>query len=462
MNKKRDIIDLVAEFEALLDQGLTGAFNENNFLLLIDYYSSQQQHDLALKVADQALEHYSFTVEFYLRKAELFLDTYQVEEAIQVLQNARIIAPFDAEVQFFEAKMLAFQGEHEEARLKLDLLKPEASKELFCEILLTEAYMLEQEEEYEAMFFLLKTAVLEYPQSQDALHRFGSCVELTKKYAESIELHQELLNADPYLAQAWYNLAQAQAYFGEYHEAIESYEFAIVIDEDFEIAYRDCADLCFEVKRFRKALKWYQEVLEFFEPEPEVYFKLGECHKHLGQTTIARAFFQQALQLDPFNDEVYYAIGCCYAQDNAWKQAIRSYNKAISIEDSCEEYFGALAQAFIQLDEPENVKINYQKAIDLAPEQPQYWAEYASFLLLDGWAVDAFNLLEEAELYTTSPALSYTKIACLFVEGRRQEAFYWLGEALDEDFQSYPYLFELCPELAQDTSVQNLISTYAS
>jgi tetratricopeptide (TPR) repeat protein len=460
MRNRSHISHLLDAYEASLRDEHATPLLEEDYTKLASYFIDQIQWDKALKVINRALQTYSFSPDLLLRKIELLLETYQVHEALQAVEQARLIAPHDVELRYWYAKALAMQGNYRAAEDVLDDLKQEGIDILQPDIALLEAFMLEQEEQYESMFYTLKAIVKEFPQHEEALHRLGTCIELTRKYEESVLLHEELIDAYPYNAYAWYNLAQAHAYRGAYDQAIEAYEFAIVADESFEAAYRDCAVLCFEMQRFRQSLKWYQELIEQFEPEAELFFKIGQCHFQLKQTTIARTFYQQSLQLDPFNDEVYFAIGQAYASDEAWSFAITNYEKAIAIEDQQEDYFGALAIAHLQLSDTEKGEAYFEKAIDLAPDEPLYWEMFATYLVNDDRSDEAFQLLEAADEYTTSGALLYIKIACLFKEGRRQEAFYWLGEALIEDLAGCGLLFELCPELEQDSSIINLIASY--
>ena len=52
---------------------------------------------------------------------------------------------------------------------------------------------------------------------------------------------------------------------------------------------------------------------------------------------------------------------------------------------------------------------------------------------------------------STKEKVIYCKIACLpFRLGKKQEAYYWLGEALSEYFLLHTALFELLPELKTD------------
>jgi len=74
----------------------------------------------------------------------------------------------------------------------------------------------------------------------------------------------------------------------------------------------------------------------------------------------------------------------------------------------------------------------------------------------------ALEVLDDTCLNLTDddPQLHYCRIACLFSMGRRQEALYRLGEALNNDFDHYQLLFQFVPELENDKDINNLIERY--
>jgi len=342
----------------------------------------------------------------------------------------------------------------------LNELKKNADNELLCEIFVCEALVYEILEEYERVFYALKAALLENPRHQEALERIWLCIETTKKYEESIKLHQEILDLDPYSYLAWYNLGHAQSYLGNYNEAVEAYEYAYIINPQFEFAYRDCAELCFEIKKYLKALNCYLELLEQVKTDSDIYFCIGQCYQQLKEYDAARSYYTQTLQSDPLNDEVLYFIGECYAEEGEWKSALRYYKKAMRIEDAREEYFAALGEAYLELGELKKAETNFKIALDLAPDQIQFWMQYTGFLIETDRVEEALEALKEAENYSEGAEILYCRIACLFALGRRQEAFYWLGEALNEDYELHNSLFEMIPSLANDAEVVSLIAAY--
>lgn len=459
----QSVSDLVSVYEMKKQHGQIAFMEESDFLKLIKFYEEDERLKEALEVIEQAIQQYNFSADLYIKKAQLLIDGHQEDLALETLDVALIYAPSELEIQLLRAEAYIALELFGEALQLLNQLKDQTSnnKEL-SEIYFIEAHIYEHQEQFEQMFFALKAALLENPKHNEALERLWLCVELSRNYEESVALHEQILDKDAYSYLAWYNLGHANAYLGNYIDAIEAFEFAFVIKEDFEFAYRDCAELCFELKFYRKALKYYQEILEHFEPDSELLLRIGQCYQFLDSTNIARTFFLRALKLDPLNDEVFFHIGQCFANEQKWKSAITAYEKAIRIEDKQEEYLAALATAYNATDELIKSEKYWKKAIRVAPEQSQYWVQLAQFLMKSNRGEEAMNFLEEAENFSAGSDLMYCRIACLFSIGKRQEAIYWLGEALHEDFDMHQALFELLPELENDNDVLNLISAYTA
>lgn len=462
MNKKysQAFFDLVAEYENLSENGIPAFFDEKVYLKLIAFYREDDQLDRALEVVEHALQHHGFSSDFYIKKAQLLLDAHKEEETLQVLDKAATFAPSEPEINLLRAEALIYMGYAQDAFSIIEQLKENNDRKVLSDVYLVEALAYESREEFERMFYALKAALKENPANKEALERLWLCVELSKKYEESVALHEEILEVDAYSFMAWYNLGHAHAYLGNYEVAIEAYEYAFLIDENFEYAYRDCADLCFELKQYNKALNIYLEYVENFEADGDVLLFIGRCYQYMGDYDAARTAFTRAIYLDPLNDEVYFHIGECYARENNWDNAIHYYRKALSIEDQQEEYYAALALAYVQTEVDEKAAPNFKRAIDIAPEESKYWINYANFLMETGQGEAALQLLEEAEDYAAGTELLYARIACLFYIGRRQEALYWLGEALYEDYAAYPSLFHFYPALEEDREIVGMVQEF--
>ncbi|MCB0654423.1 MAG: tetratricopeptide repeat protein [Saprospiraceae bacterium] len=451
---------LVIKYESSSKSGQTLFFDENSFLQLIEFYEREERLDKAIEVANQAIERYLFSVDFYLRKAELLIDAGKEKAALKTLDRAEAFAPGQLEITLLKAEALTYLDRGGEALEMLEDVKLLSNKNTFGEIYLMESLVHEFNHDYELMFQVLKSAIKLDPENDEALERLWLAVELSRKYKESISLHKEIINEHPYSYMAWYNLGHAYAYLGNYEEAIEAYEFSFVINENFEYAIRDCADLCFETNQFRKAIKYYMELLDDAEADSDLFQKIGESYQQLGNGAKAVEYFRQALKLDPLNDEVYYHMGECFALQGHWKEAARFYKKAVEIEDGREEYFGGLALAKAELGALEEAEDHFRKAVEIAPDETRFWMEYASFLVRFDRTEDALSLLTVAEITADSALLQFGQVACLFSLGRRKEASLLLWQVMEEGGEDYTVIFDMVPELEYDEEIQTILSSY--
>jgi tetratricopeptide (TPR) repeat protein len=454
------IIDLVADYELKEQENKSIFFEEAAFLHLISYYDQERMVERAFEVAECAMLCHPFSTHLLLRKALLLIKTQQEAKALDVLTKAEMFSPNDLEIHLLRIEAIARLGNTNDAILALETLKVEVTQAELTRVYVTEAIVYECLEYYDQMFYALKAALeVDYANTY-ALERLWLCVELSKKFVESIELNQYVLDQNPYSYLAWYNLGHSYAFTGYYEKAIEAYEYAYLINEDFEFAYRDCAELCFELMQYEQALNCYFEVLEHFEPDADLYMRIGQCHFYLNHIKEARHHLSRAAIMDTMNDEVFYFMGMCYAKELNWNNAIRFFEKAIEIESRREEYFIQIAEAFVQLNNIEAAEEHYQEATEIAPEQVTCWYAYAKFLIGLKREEEAFEVLKEAKDYILSSEWICAKIACYMLMNHDQKALPKLVALLEEDPDAYHSLFLIEPSLKANKNVQSIISTF--
>lgn len=455
---------LLARYESQFRTGCDLYFELDAYLEIITYYEEDSQLTKATEACERAVLHHPSSPGAYIKKAQLLMDIGRSVEALPLINHAKVLAPGQIDGDLLYAEALVNLEKYEKALQLLEYLKEEADAAQLSDIFLIESLVYEKKGFYERMFYTLKSAVNADLSNEEALYRLGGCVNRCKRYQESVDLHEALLDRDAYLPVAWYNLAQARIALGDYEEAIEAYEFAFAIEEGFVQAIRECADLCTELKHYHRALKYYLELLETegAEAESELYGQIGECYMNMNRPQAAVTYYLQAARHDPMNDETYFCIGSCYALEGFWSNAVQYFEKAIGIDDERDEYHAALGEACFHLQDHEHAVEHMQQAIELNDMESSYWKLLAAFLINNGEEENALHVLEEGSELVPGTEILYSRIACLFAIGRRQEACQWLAQALAEDFEQYPAMFDLIPELEEDPDVLALISIYTA
>ncbi|HQX43489.1 MAG: tetratricopeptide repeat protein [Saprospiraceae bacterium] len=452
---------LIAEFEDSVQSLSPDLWVEKSYHKLISHYEEQGWPERSLQVVDIALKQYKYRIEFYITKVRLLMSLSRYEEALEIVNQAYHLSPYDVEIPLLKAKVLTIQGYEEEALLIIDELKLIFQKTDLQEILLMEAFINESMKDFEKMFYTLKEALTINPNNSKALQQIWVSVEFSKKYEESVELHTEIIDKNPYSYLAWYNLGHAHSCLGEYDKAMEALEYSFLINNKFEQGYMDCAELALQMGAYEKAFQCYSEANEMFGPDTELVAFMAECLIKLNRYKEAKNILQKTISQDPFNDEVFYYLGECYLKEENWEFALKYFLEALEIDEYREEYHAGAAKAYENLSNLRKAEIHYNKAARCGQEQSQYWAMYIKFLLQQNNLTKAEKVLLRADKYSVGADLCYCKIALQLLSGDRSGAIVGLEEVLQDDAAGSDLLFELIPSLKEDQEIRGMIRYFA-
>ena len=177
-----------------------------------------------------------------IKKADLLLATRNYKEALSLLDAASLYDHKD--MNLFILKTDAYMA-LEQTGMAIELLQE--ALHLFTgqertELLLELADVYDDHEAFDKVFDCLQLVLEEDPNNEEALYKICFWTDFTGRNEESIRLHQKLIDEQPYNALAWFNLAAAYQGLKLHEKAIDAYQFAIVIDEKFDYAYRNMGD----------------------------------------------------------------------------------------------------------------------------------------------------------------------------------------------------------------------------
>lgn len=456
----QQLTELVHTFELQQDAGQFDFWVYEDILALLSYYDESLNFTQALHVATLATERFPYQYDLYLYRSKYLALNTQIDEALEVLDVAQIHAPGQPEIRIFRSELLLSIGRFSEALQCLNELENQMFGEDYTYLLLSKTKIQEAMKDFDLMFDTLKLVLELDPDNHQALEEIWTSVEQSRRYKESIDLHLQLIDKNPYSYLAWFNLGQAYSCIGDYPKAIEALEYAFIINPDFEAAYMDCAELCFQERQYKRAFSIYEEIHDKFGPEAENLVYMVECLMPLKKYNRARKLLLLALTLDPYNDEVHYYLGECLAAKGQWKEATKAYNKAIKIDERREEYHLAIARAYGKLAKQELALHYYKKATHYAPEQNEYWTEYAQFVKDNIGIEAALDILSAADEHAVGSDLLFEKAVCLYELGLKSKAIEVLEEAILDDPYTTESKISLKATFQNDAEVSALVRYY--
>jgi tetratricopeptide (TPR) repeat protein len=460
LNSKETLDSLLSEYKAMSQQGTVAFYEETVFLFFINYYKKTKESDKAFEVIAHALSQHPYSTELYLQKAVLLADNNEQELALRYLDKALLFSPSDANIYLLKAEVNASIDRQADAFEALNIAKSLLPENHWDSVYVVEANIHESEEDYEATFDAYCRALRVNADNVIALNNISLSAGFSCNFQKSIELHKEILDENAYSKRAWFNLGQAYQDIEALDEALEAYDYALVIDEKYAAAYRHCAEICIQKRHFKVAINYYQEYLEQFPNDSYTLTQLGVCYEKTNNLRLAEAFFQSALKLDAYNATAHFQIGGCFAKSQKWQKAINAYETAIALDSTREEYVAALAEAFFNINNLDEADKNFYKATGIAPDLSEYWIRYATFLLDIGASDRALEILDEADIYSFGTELQYCRVACLLEDNQRKQALTLLCQVLQEDYDQHTVLYDLLPHLQEDVEVRSLMSIY--
>lgn len=456
---KRNV--LVELFESSQSSGLLTFYNEEDLLELIIHYEENSQYEKALEVAMLGINQYSYSAIFFLYSAKLEFYSDNLDEALQYLVFAEKLDPHNLEVHYLKAQMINSAGNPQEAIEVLNrLIHSLSDHDVISSVYLQMSGLWEYNENYDEMYRSLKKAIIYDHFNEAALEKIWLCVEMTESYKESESFHKRFLEREPFSVFAWHNLGHAQSCLKKYEEAVSSFEYAYILEPNFEFAYRDCAEMHLQTGDFAKALEVYEDAMSRFKVDEDYLFKIGFCYENMGMKADARRMYKKALKLNANNDMVYYRIGKTYLDEQNFNPAKYFLCKAYEKNDRNELYAYDLGNLYYSMSNMDSATEYFERAVEIAPEYSIYWVRLASIYIESGLLEDALEVLEDASDHTFDSNINYCKAACLLRMGNRQSAFSILSTMLANHYDTHNVMFDFCPILEQDHALVQMIDNY--
>jgi tetratricopeptide (TPR) repeat protein len=295
--------------------------------------------------------------------------------------------------------------------------------------------------------------------NEEALYKICFWTDFTGRNEESIKLHQRIIDEQPYNALAWFNLAAAYQGLKLHEKAIDAYQYAIVIDEKFDYAYRNMGDAYLRIRKYKEAIESLEKVLELSRPEDVIYEAIGHCYHRMKNFAQARFHYKKAVHLNPDDSRLFQKIAATYMQQGQWEQAIKQLEQAMRIHKHINEYHILLGECYMNLKLFKEASICFGTVVKNKPKQIAGW-EYLVKCLVANKQLDlALEQTEIAYMSTQGKSIFiFYRSAILYMMGKTSEGILQLEMALSKSSKLVNKLIKFYPEMVQDPKVAELIA----
>lgn len=434
---------------------------EEEFERVIEYYFQNSNEEQALLACDIARTYYPFSASVILLRAEILTQAQKYGQAVKALDEMEQYDNKNLDAVLLRSDILLAQFKYDQAALLLEQRAADYEGKEKTELLLELSDVYDESEEFDAVFDTLKRVIKIERRNEEALQKICFWAEFTGRLEESVTLHTQLTDDDPYNPLAWFNLGAAYQGLKMYEKCIDAYEYCVAIDEKFEFAYRNMADAYMRLKWYEKALEVLEKHIEIAKPEDVIFEAMGYCWEKRKDFPRARQFYRQASQLNPQDDGIFYKIGETYAREKQWEKAVKSFSVALHLNKDNASYCMAIGNCLMEMDVKSEALVCYLNAVRLKPGNKSTWVALIRGLYLTGYYSEAITQIAVAQDHCGDKGdFHYFHAASLFELGKAKEALLQLEKGLKIAPAKVKMFTELNPEFLLRTAVAELIGKY--
>ena len=456
-----EINELLKQFDNLKTGRSHKFLDEEAFEKIVEFYDEKEDLQKALEAAELGSEQYPFSSSLLIKKADILLSLRRYQDALKIIEQAELFDGGDINLYILKTDVLLALDQQEKAVALLEKALQSFDGEERIELLFELADVYDDYEEFDKVFDCLTLVLEQDSNNEEALYKICFWTDFTGRSEESIKLHQKIIDDFPYNELAWFNLAAAYQGLKLYEKAIDSYQYAITIDEKFDYAYRNMGDAYIRLRKFREAIEALEKVLELSKPEDVIFEAIGHCYDRLHNYAQARFYYRKASHMNAEDSKIFYKIACTYYNEGQWESAIKQLDNALKIHRLQPEYNLLMGECKFQVGAFKEAIQYLSNVVRVRPKNSSGWEALIRCLY-------KANFLEEAKEQVTAalhvthgkPLFMFYLSNILFAMGKSKEAILYLERAMEKAPKLLKRFVELNPSILQNQQVVDILAKF--
>ncbi|WP_232829242.1 tetratricopeptide repeat protein [Aureibaculum luteum] len=448
----------LSKFESMLKTNSVYFFDSTEFEEIIIHYMNVGKMSLAKKALDLGLRQHPDSVALKLAFVEVLLYEDKINKAEELLIELEEIEPLNDQVFLHKASLLSKKDKHIDAILALNqaLLYTEDEADVYSMIGMEYLYM----EDFDtARLNFAKCLEVEF-DDYSALYNVIYCFDMLDQHKEAIDYLLNYIEKDPYSEIAWHQLGRQYFMMDNFSEALNAFDYSILIDEYFIGAYLEKAKTLEELGRFEEAIANYQLTISLDDGTSFAYLRIANCYEQMGVTKQALKYYNITVKEDPLLDKGWLALTNLYVKNKNYQKALYFINKALLIDEDNSIYWMRYAEINLKLNFYEEATKGFQKCLDLEDYTLDIFIALADILQFIGDFDDAIAVLLRAKkLYEDFAEIEYRLAGLHILNQKEKEGLVLLKAALKIDYDYHHIIKELYPSVYDLEAVRVLIAS---
>jgi tetratricopeptide (TPR) repeat protein len=255
--------------------------------------------------------------------------------------------------------------------------------------------------------------------AQDALGR--------NDFAAAADALKQVVEAQPTLTAAWFNLAYAYTGLHKHEEAVASYRKALALDPNLFEARLNLGILLIQLNNPQGALEHLEKAATLKRDHVRAQLYYGRALALTGQPERAEKQYQTVLQLDPRLAIAHYDLAQLYLQQKRYQEALGAFQKASELDSALSQAQLGMALAMEGLRDEVKAVAHFEQYLAARPDDLETRFHLARLYLEQGKNAQAYEGLQT--VYRVKPgtpglAAALGDVCALLKKFPESEKFY--------------------------------------
>lgn len=246
----------------------------------------------------------------------------------------------------------------------------------------------------------------------------------------AVKALKAVVEKEPDMAAAWFNLAFAYTGLHQDDEAVAAYQKSLELQPDLFEAHLNLGILLVQMKRSAESLPHLEKAVALKPEHTRAHLYYGRALGIAGQTDAAEKQFEDAIELDPSLAIAHFDLGQLHLGRKDFEKALASFQKAAEADSKLPQAELGIALALEGLKRGPEAVPHFEKYLAATPDDLETRFHLARVNLQEGnneTALENLQAVYQANPQTPGVAAALGDVCALLKKFAESEKYYRLA-----------------------------------